>query len=109
MVNHGIATALMFLVAGFLIRRTGTVIDSPDGRGGAHCSGAGRVVPLRASAAAGLPGLAPFVSELMVIIAAFEHHWLVGAVAVLAIVLAAVYALWMYQRTMTGPGKPGCG
>src|SRR5699024_1214204 len=24
MVNHGIATALMFLVAGFLIRRTGT-------------------------------------------------------------------------------------
>ena len=24
----------------------------------------------------------------------------------LAIVLAAVYALWMYQRTMTGPGKP---
>ena len=24
---------------------------------------------------------------------------------VLAIVLAAIYALWMYQRTMTGPGR----
>ena len=56
-------------------------------------------------AACGLPGLSPFVSELMVIVAAFDHHWLVGSVAVLAIVLAAFYALWMYQRTMTGPGR----
>ena len=29
-------------------------------------------------AAAGLPGLSPFVSEFLVIIAAFDHHWLVG-------------------------------
>ncbi len=106
MVNHGIATALMFLVAGFLIRRTGTASIR-------QMAGVERTAPVLAGlflfaglAAAGLPGLAPFVSELMVIIAAFEHHWLVGAVAVLAIVLAAVYALWMYQRTMTGPGKP---
>jgi NADH-quinone oxidoreductase subunit M len=27
-------------------------------------------------------------------------------VAVTAIVLAAIYALWMYQRTMTGPPGP---
>ncbi|MEO6509436.1 MAG: NADH-quinone oxidoreductase subunit M, partial [Nocardioides sp.] len=53
------------------------------------------------------PGLSPFVSELMVIIAAFDYHWLVGSVAVLAIVLAAFYALWMYQRAMTGPGREG--
>ena len=26
--------------------------------------------------------------------------------AVTAIVLAAIYALWMYQRTMTGPSRP---
>ena len=32
MVNHGIATAVLFLVAGYLIRRTGTVPDQPDGR-----------------------------------------------------------------------------
>ena len=43
----------------------------------------------------------------MVIIAAFDHHWLAGSVAVLAIVLAAIYALWMYQRTMTGPDRVG--
>jgi NADH-quinone oxidoreductase subunit M len=58
-------------------------------------------------AALGLPGLSPFVSEMLVIIAAFQHHWWTGAVAVTAIVLAAFYVLWMYQRTMTGPELVG--
>lgn len=105
MVNHGIATALMFLVAGFLIRRTGTSSIR-------EMAGVERSAPVLAGfflvaalAACGLPGLSPFVSEMLVIIAAFDHHWLVGSVAVLAIVLAAFYALWMYQRTMTGPGR----
>ena len=105
MVNHGIATALMFLVAGFLIHRTGTASIR-------EMSGVEKTAPKLAGfflvgglAACGLPGLSPFVSEIMVIIAAFDHHWLVGSVAVLAIVLAAFYALWMYQRTMTGPGR----
>ena len=104
MVNHGIATALMFLVAGFLIQRTGTASIREMG-------GVEKSAPVLAGfflvgglAACGLPGLSPFVSEMMVIIAAFDHHWLVGSIAVLAIVLAAFYALWMYQRTMTGPG-----
>ncbi|HEY6800205.1 MAG TPA: proton-conducting transporter membrane subunit, partial [Agromyces sp.] len=107
MVNHGIATALMFLVAGFLIRRTGTASIREMG-------GVEKAAPVLAGfflvgglAAAGLPGLSPFVSEMLVIIAAFDHHWLVGSVAVLAIVLAAFYALWMYQRTMTGPDRVG--
>jgi NADH-quinone oxidoreductase subunit M len=107
MVNHGIATALMFLVAGFLINRTGTASIRAMG-------GVEKTAPVLAGfflvaglAACGLPGLSPFVSELMVIVAAFDHHWLVGSVAVLAIVLAAFYALWMYQRTMTGPDREG--
>ena len=107
MVNHGIATALMFLVAGFLINRTGTASIRAMG-------GVEKTAPVLAGffliaglAACGLPGLSPFVSEIMVIIAAFDHHWLVGTVAVLAIVLAAFYALWMYQRTMTGPNREG--
>jgi NADH-quinone oxidoreductase subunit M len=57
-------------------------------------------------AAAGLPGLSPFVSEMLVIISAFDYAWWAGAVAVTAIVLAAIYVLWMYQRTMTGPTRP---
>jgi NADH-quinone oxidoreductase subunit M len=103
MVNHGIGTALLFLVAGFLIRRSGTSLIS-------EMRGIEKVTPVLAGvlliaglAGAGLPGLAPFVSEMLVIISAFQHAWWAGAVAVTAIVLAAMYMLWMYQRTMTGP------
>ena len=57
-------------------------------------------------ATCGLPGLSPFVSEILVLISAFDYAWWAGAVAVTAIVLAAIYVLWMYQRTMTGPARP---
>ena len=109
MVNHGIATAALFLVAGFLIKRRGTASIRQMG-------GIEKVAPVMAGlflvfglAALGLPGLSPFVSEILVIIAAFQHHWWTGAIAVTAIVLAAFYVLWMYQRTMTGPDLVGGG
>ncbi len=54
-------------------------------------------------AALGLPGLSPFVSEMLVMISAFDYHWWAGAISVSAIVLAAIYVLWIYQRSMTGP------
>ncbi len=103
MVNHGLATTLLFLVAGYLIKRTGTTLISQMG-------GVEKVAPVLAGvflvaglAACGLPGLSPFVSEMLVIISAFDYAWWAGAAAVTVIVLAAFYALWMYQRTMTGP------
>lgn len=106
MVNHGIATAALFLIAGFIVRRRGSALISDLG-------GMEKVTPVLAGAfliaglaAAGLPGLSPFVSEMLVIIAAFDYAWWAGAVAVTAIVLAAIYILWMYQRVMTGPTRP---
>ncbi|CAB4734144.1 MAG: NADH-quinone oxidoreductase subunit M [Actinobacteria bacterium] len=102
MVNHGIGTAALFLVAGYLIKRRGTSLISQMG-------GLEKVAPVLAGlflvsglATLGLPGLSPFISEFLVIIAAFDYHWWVGAVAVTGIVLAAIYVLWMYQRVMTG-------
>ncbi|HTW15562.1 MAG TPA: NADH-quinone oxidoreductase subunit M [Nocardioides sp.] len=106
MVNHGLGTAALFLVAGYLIRRRGTSLISEMG-------GLEKATPVLAGlflvaglATLGLPGLSPFVSEFLVIIAAFDYQWYVGAVAVTGIVLAAIYVLWMYQRTMTGPTAP---
>ena len=106
MVNHGIATAALFLIAGFVVKRRGSALISDFG-------GVEKVAPVLAGtflvaglAAAGLPGLSPFVSEMLVIISAFDYAWWAGAVAVTAIVLAAMYVLWMYQRTMTGPTRP---
>ena len=106
MVNHGIATAALFLIAGFLVQRRGSARISDFG-------GVEKVAPVLAGtfliaglAACGLPGLSPFVSEMLVLISAFTHAWWAGAIAVTAIVLAAIYVLWMYQRTMTGPTRP---
>jgi NADH-quinone oxidoreductase subunit M len=104
MVNHGIATAALFLVVGYLVQRRGTA--SIRAMGGGIEKGApvlAGIFLISGLAACGLPGLSTFVSEMLVIIAAFEHAWWAGAVAVTAIVLAAIYVLWLYQRTMTGP------
>ena len=103
MVNHGVATAAMFLVAAYLIERRGTA--SIRGIRGVEQSApvlAGLLL-VAGLATAGLPGLSQFVSEILVLIGAFAYHWWVGAIAVTAIVLAAIYVLWFYQRTMTGP------
>ena len=107
MVNHGIATAALFLLAGYLIRRKGTSLIS-------QITGVESKAPVLAGlflvaglATLGLPGLSQFVSEILVLIAAFDYHWWVGVVAVTGIVLAAIYVLWLYQRTMTGPAAPG--
>jgi NADH-quinone oxidoreductase subunit M len=106
MVNHGVGTAALFLIAGYLIKRKGTSLIS-------EITGVEKRAPILAGlfliaglATLGLPGLSQFVSEILVMIAAFDYHWWVGAVAVTGIVLAAVYVLWLYQRTMTGPAVP---
>ena len=106
MVNHGLGTAALFLVAGYLHERRGTSLISEMG-------GIEKVTPVLAGlflvaglATLGLPGLSPFVSEFLVLLAAFGYAWYVGAIAITAVVLAAIYVLWMYQRTMTGPTPP---
>jgi NADH-quinone oxidoreductase subunit M len=53
-------------------------------------------------ASMGLPGLNGFVGEFLILIGAFQVHWLWGALAVPGIVLGAAYMLWLYQRTMFG-------
>ncbi len=106
MVNHGIGTAALLLLAGYLVKRRGTPAIKAYG-------GVEKVTPVLAGlfliaglAAAGLPGLSPFVSEMLVMISAFDYAWWAGAVAVSGIVLAAIYMLWLYQRVMTGPTAP---
>jgi NADH-quinone oxidoreductase subunit M len=107
MLNHGISTAAVFLLAGFLISRRGT-------RQIADYGGIQKVAPVLAGtflvssmATVSLPGLAPFVSEFLVLLGAFNRYWLATAIATTALVLAAIYMLWLYQRVMTGPVSLG--
>ena len=103
MVNHGFATGALFLLAGFLIVRRGSGRIADYG-------GVQKVAPVLAglflvSGLAGLsmPGLSTFVSEFLVLVGTFSRYKVAGSFAVAGIVLAAIYILWMYQRTMNGP------
>jgi NADH-quinone oxidoreductase subunit M len=53
-------------------------------------------------ASLGLPGLSGFVSELLVFLGAFQAYAWPTVLAVLGIVLAAGYILWMMERTFFG-------
>ncbi|WP_128977328.1 NADH-quinone oxidoreductase subunit M [Streptomyces roseicoloratus] len=105
MVNHGISTAALMLVAGFLISRRGSRLIADYG-------GVQKAAPVLAGtfligglATLSLPGLAPFVSEFLVLVGTFARYPVAGIVATTGIVLAALYVLVLYQRTMTGPAK----
>lgn len=50
-----------------------------------------------------LPGLAPFISEFLVLIGTFTRYPAFAVLATSALVLSAIYILWTYQRMMTGP------
>ena len=107
MVNHGISTAALFLIAGFLVSRRGTRLIADYG-------GVQQVAPVLAGtflvaglATLSLPGLAPFISEFLVLIGTFTRYPVFAVFAVSALVLSAIYILWMYQRMMTGPVKDG--
>jgi NADH-quinone oxidoreductase subunit M len=107
MLNHGLSTAAVFLIAGFLISRHGSREISDYG-------GVQKVAPILAGtfmvsamATLSLPGLAPFVSEFLVLLGTFNRYWLAAAFGVTALVLAAIYMLWLYQRVMTGPVAKG--
>lgn len=107
MLNHGLSTAAVFLIAGFLISRHGS-------RAIADYGGVQKVAPILAGtflvsamATLSLPGLAPFISEFLVLLGTFNRYWLAAGFGVTALVLSAVYMLWLYQRVMTGPVATG--
>lgn len=107
MVNHGFSTAALFLIAGFLISRRGSRLIADYG-------GVQRVAPILAGtflvaglSSLALPGLSTFVSEFLVLAGTFTRYPVAAVLGALGIVLAAIYILLMYQRTMHGPLKPG--
>jgi NADH-quinone oxidoreductase subunit M len=106
MLNHGLATGLLFLVVGMLVARRRSALVSDFG-------GAGRQVPLLAGvllfaglASLALPGTAPFVSEFLVLIGTFTVNKTVAVIATVGIILAAAYVLWMVQRATQGKLNP---
>jgi NADH-quinone oxidoreductase subunit M len=104
MVNHGLVVAPLFLIIGYLaIRAEGR--ESLDWMGG---------IAFRAPVLAGLflvvalatlamPGSSNFVGELYILFGTFQSKIVYGLVASMGVVLAAVYMIRFYQRSMHNP------
>jgi len=103
MVNHGLSTGALFLIVGFLYDRRHTRLIEDYG-------GLRSVVPVLAGtflvaglSSLALPGLNGFVSEFLVLLGTYTRHPALGVIATFGIILAALYILIAYQRTMQGP------
>jgi NADH-quinone oxidoreductase subunit M len=105
MVNHGIATGLLFLVVGMLIARGGSRQISDYGGVAAQAPVLAGAFLIAGLASLALPGTNSFVSEFLVLIGSFPSQPVFTIVATVGMILAALYVLLMYQRTMHGPPR----
>jgi NADH-quinone oxidoreductase subunit M len=107
MINHGLSTGALFMIVGMLYERRHTKEISEYG-------GIMKVMPvfavvfmIVALSSIGLPGLNGFVGEFLILVGSFYSSNLgtpvYAIISALAVILAAVYLLWLYQRVMTGP------
>jgi NADH-quinone oxidoreductase subunit M len=93
MVNHGLLSAALFLLAGWTAHTTGQ-------DGFAHLGGMARGRPVLATiviivgvATLAVPGSSAFASEFLVLLGAFQAKAAVGVIASLTVILAAMYML----------------
>jgi len=103
MFAHGVMTALFFSSVGYIYDRTHT-------KAIAELGGLSRVMPVASAyfivaalASMGVPGLANFWAELLVLISAFRVYPVRGIVAIIALVFSALFMLRVVQQTFYGP------
>jgi NADH-quinone oxidoreductase subunit M len=102
MFNHGIITAMLFMVVGVIYDRAHT-------RGLDDFGGLAKKMPIYTGvmaiaffAAIGLPRMSGFVSEVLVFLGSFRTFPWMTAIAGLSIILGAAYMLWALQKVFLG-------
>lgn len=102
MLAHGVNVVGLFFAAEIILRRTGTLDLTALG-------GIRNVAPwfstyffIMLLASVGMPLTNAFVGEFMLLFAVWQYNTILGIIAGLTIILAAVYLLRMFQRAMLG-------
>ena len=103
MVNHGLSTGALFMVIGFLINRGKSRLVGDYSGIAKAAPKLGALFFVSGLSALALPGLSTFVSEFLVLVGSFQRYPVATIIATVGIVLAALYILLVYQRTMQGP------
>ena len=103
MFNHGTVTAMLFLLVGVIYDRAHhREINGFGGLAGVMPVYTG-VTALAFFAAMGLPGLSAFISEVLVLLGAWQAYPGLTIIAASAVVFTAGYMLWTMQRVWLGP------
>ena len=106
MVAHGLSTAALFMMAGALQQRLHTREMGQMGGLWAKAPRMGALTLFFVIASLGMPGLGNFVGEILVLLGTFQVRPWLAFVAALGMVVAAVYALQLMQRSFQGRGDP---
>ena len=104
MIAHGLFSAALFMIVGYVEDRESTrSLVRLGGLGWANPRLAGAFC-IACLAALGLPGLAGFAGELVMLLGIYQAGYVwPSIVGLVAIVLAAAYFLRLYQGIMNGP------
>jgi NADH-quinone oxidoreductase subunit M len=102
MVNHGITTAALFLIVGFLELRTNTRRLSDFGGLAVRIPVLATVMCIAALSSLGLPGLNSFSGEFLSLLGAFHSNIVFGTLGTAVVVPAAWYLLRFFQGIMQG-------
>jgi NADH-quinone oxidoreductase subunit M len=101
MLNHGLVVVPLFLIIGVIALRGG------GSESVVRLAGMAFRAPVLAAlfllvtfATLAMPGSANFIGELLVLFGAFEDKLVYGLVASIGVVLASVYMIRLFQRTM---------
>lgn len=102
MVNHGVSSGALFLIAAMIAARVGTFDMGALGGLAGRWPVLTGVFVLAAFSSLGLPGLNGFVGEFLILLGAFRTERALAIVATFGVLLAAIYVLRFFRGTMFG-------
>ncbi|MBV8865735.1 MAG: NADH-quinone oxidoreductase subunit M [Acidobacteriaceae bacterium] len=102
MIAHGVSTGALFLLAGYLEQRRGSLEIADFGGIANVAPGLSTAFMIALLASIGLPTLSNFIGEFLILQGAALARFSWAAYAAIGVILSAAYMLWMYQRVFFG-------
>ena len=106
MFNHGVISAMLFLLVGVLYDRAHHREINGFGGLGTRMPIYTGITTLAFMASLGLPGLSGFVGEALSLLGAYDKFKLLTILSTIGIVVGAAYFLWTLQRVFLGTLNP---
>lgn len=104
MLAHGLSAGALFIICGEIYERLHTRDLREMGGLWSRMAWLPAISLFFAAASLGVPGLGNFVGEFLILSGSFSRFPLTVMLATSGLILAAIYSLWMVQRSLFGEG-----